>query len=183
MHFSQQVQNSAPPTPLTGRKYLRPRDTSNVAPVSNATQSVNRLFHLLNRRQGSPSEALLEIFNSCSRDVKTIVETKVKEIGDLFCAKYTQNTNGSDNSSLDFGKKRVNLAQPLFYKILEMILKDEKSKKPNFDITVSLIKTFLFFFVSTIFLINFAFFPELNNERSVRSVPFRLLFGNCYLLV
>ncbi|XP_043476040.1 retinoblastoma-like protein 1 isoform X2 [Leptopilina heterotoma] len=129
------VQNSAPPTPLTGRKYLRPRDTSSVAPVSNATQSVNRLFHLLNRRQGSPSEALLEIFNSCSRDVKTIVETKVKEIGDLFCAKYTQNTNGTDNSSLDFGKKRVNLAQPLFYKILEMILKDEKSKKPNVDIT------------------------------------------------
>ena len=128
----------APPTPLTGRKYLRTRDPSSVAPVSSATQGVIRLQALLGGRQGSPSEGLLEIFNSCSRDVKTIVESKVKEIGQLFCEKYSQNTDGVEGGgSLDFGKKRFLLAQTLFYKLFEMILKEEKNKKPNFDITVS----------------------------------------------
>ena len=92
---------------------------------------------MLSEHQGSPSERLLELFNSCSRDVKKMVETKVKEISEQFCAKYTQNTDGTETSSLDFGKKRCSMAQTLFYKLLEMILKDEKNKKPNVDITVS----------------------------------------------
>ncbi|XP_033213411.1 retinoblastoma-like protein 1 isoform X2 [Belonocnema kinseyi] len=129
------MQNLAPPTPLTGRKYLRTKDASNIAPVSSATQGVIRIQALLCGRHGSPSDDLLEIFNNCSRDVKTSVETKVIEIGEQFCAKYTQNTDGAEVASLDFGKKRFFLAKTLFYKLLEMILKEERNKKLNFDIT------------------------------------------------
>lgn len=85
--------------------------------------------------QTSPSENLLQILNSCSQDVKTLVETKVKELGELFCANYNKSTNANDTTS-DFGKMRLYLGQTLFYRLLEMILNDEKRKKPNYDVTV-----------------------------------------------
>ncbi|KAF7385682.1 hypothetical protein HZH66_011524 [Vespula vulgaris] len=95
-HYAGQIQHLAPPTPLTGRKYLKPKDVSNVTPVFTATQSVIRLQAML-AGQSSPSTSLLQIFNNCTQDVRTFVTTKVKEI--------------------------------------EMILNDEKRKKPNYDIT------------------------------------------------
>ncbi|XP_076162239.1 retinoblastoma-like protein 1 isoform X2 [Ptiloglossa arizonensis] len=127
------IQHLAPPTPLTGRGYLRPKDITNVTPVSTATQSVIRLQAML-AGQTSPSENLLQILNSCSQDVKSLVESKVKEIGEQFCANYNKSTNASESTS-DFGKKRLYLGQTLFYRLLEMILNDEKRKKPNYDVT------------------------------------------------
>ncbi|XP_076618392.1 retinoblastoma-like protein 1 isoform X2 [Colletes latitarsis] len=127
------IQHLAPPTPLTGRGYLRPKDITNVTPVSTATQSVIRLQAML-AGQTSPSENLLQILNSCSQDVKSLVEVKVKEIGEQFCANYNSSTNASESTS-DFGKKRLYLGQTLFYRLLEMILNDEKRKKPNYDVT------------------------------------------------
>ncbi|XP_076162240.1 retinoblastoma-like protein 1 isoform X3 [Ptiloglossa arizonensis] len=131
--YSGQIQHLAPPTPLTGRGYLRPKDITNVTPVSTATQSVIRLQAML-AGQTSPSENLLQILNSCSQDVKSLVESKVKEIGEQFCANYNKSTNASESTS-DFGKKRLYLGQTLFYRLLEMILNDEKRKKPNYDVT------------------------------------------------
>ncbi|XP_076753665.1 retinoblastoma-like protein 1 isoform X3 [Xylocopa sonorina] len=131
--YSGHIQHLAPPTPLTGRSYLRPKDIANVTPVSTATQSVIRLQAML-AGQTSPSENLLQILNSCSQDVKTLVETKVKELGEQFCANYNKSTNANESTS-DFGKKRLYLGQTLFYRLLEMILNDEKRKKPNYDVT------------------------------------------------
>ncbi|XP_054002428.1 retinoblastoma-like protein 1 isoform X1 [Hylaeus anthracinus] len=131
--YSGQIQHLAPPTPLTGRGYLRPKDITNVTPVSTATQSVIRLQAML-AGQTSPSENLLQILNNCSQDAKSLVEVKVKEIGEQFCANYNRSTNASDGTS-DFGKKRLYLGQTLFYRLLEMILNDEKRKKPNYDVT------------------------------------------------
>ncbi|XP_043678585.1 retinoblastoma-like protein 1 isoform X3 [Vespula pensylvanica] len=133
-HYAGQIQHLAPPTPLTGRKYLKPKDVSNVTPVFTATQSVIRLQAML-AGQSSPSTNLLQIFNNCTQDVRTFVTTKVKEIGELFCANYTKSSDTSESSTLDFGRKRLYLGQTLFYKFLEMILNDEKRKKPNYDIT------------------------------------------------
>nr|XP_050861503.1 retinoblastoma-like protein 1 isoform X3 [Vespula vulgaris] len=133
-HYAGQIQHLAPPTPLTGRKYLKPKDVSNVTPVFTATQSVIRLQAML-AGQSSPSTSLLQIFNNCTQDVRTFVTTKVKEIGELFCANYTKSSDTSESSTLDFGRKRLYLGQTLFYKFLEMILNDEKRKKPNYDIT------------------------------------------------
>lgn len=135
--FLQQIQYLAPPTPLTGRKYLRSKDMSNITPVSTATQSVIKLQALI-AGQSAPSEILLQMLNSCSQDVKSIVETKVKQLGEQFCANYNNDANAAnDGSKSDFGKKRLLMGQTLFYKLLEMILNDEKRKKPNYDITVS----------------------------------------------
>ncbi|CAK9831739.1 Retinoblastoma-like protein 1 [Anthophora retusa] len=136
--YSGQIQHLAPPTPLTGRSYLRPKDITNVTPVSAATQSVIRLQAML-AGQTSPSENLLQILNSCSQDVKTLVETKVKELGEQFCANYNKSANPNESTS-DFGKKRLYLGKTLFYRLLEMILNDEKRKKPNYDVTNLLTK-------------------------------------------
>lgn len=136
--YSGQIQHLGPPTPLTGRSYLRPKDITNVTPVSAATQSVIRLQAML-AGQTSPSENLLQILNSCSQDVKTLVETKVKELGEQFCANYNKSINANEATS-DFGKKRLYLGQTLFYRLLEMILNDEKRKKPNYDVTNLLMK-------------------------------------------
>lgn len=116
---------------------------SNITPVTTATQSVIKLQALI-AGQSAPSESLLQMLNNCSQDVKSSLEAKVKQIGEQFCASYNNNnaniTNINDSSPSDFGKKRLLMGQTLFYKLLEMILNDEKRKKPNDDITVSLYK-------------------------------------------
>ncbi|KAM0737207.1 Retinoblastoma-like protein 1 [Formica fusca] len=126
------IQYLVPATPLTNRKYLRSKDMSNITPVTTATQSVIKLQALI-AGQSTPSEGLLQMLNNCSQDVKSSVETKVTQIGDQFCANYNNNVN--DVSTSDFGRKRLVMGQTLFYKLLEMILNDEKRKKPNDDIT------------------------------------------------
>ncbi|XP_011875913.1 PREDICTED: retinoblastoma-like protein 1 isoform X2 [Vollenhovia emeryi] len=131
------TQYLAPATPLTGRKYLRSKDMSNITPVTTATQSVIKLQALI-AGQTATSESLLQMLNNCSQDVKSSLEAKVKQIGEQFCASYNNNadvTNINDGSASDFGKKRLLMGQTLFYKLLEMILTDEKRKKPNDDIT------------------------------------------------
>lgn len=70
----------------------------------------------------------------CEEDPK-IVE-KVKGLGERFCAQYTQSAHLYPNTHIDFAQKRLELAESLFYKLLENILKDE-IKKPNFDCNVS----------------------------------------------
>lgn len=129
------MQHLAPPTPLTGRKYLRSKDGANPTPLSTATQSVSRLQALLVGRKPAPSDTLKEMLSSCTQDIEATIEARVNELGEQFCRNYSQNTEDND-SNADFGRKRLQLAQTLFYKLLETILNDEKRKKPNFDITV-----------------------------------------------
>ncbi|KAF7995614.1 hypothetical protein HCN44_006721 [Aphidius gifuensis] len=147
----EQMRELAPPTPLTGRKYLRSKDNSisgGTTPVATATQSVIRLHALVAGRSPAPSDILLEMYKNCSTNVQSILEKKIKEIGELFCSSYTQGNSNNDDDvddddsdnnegslNIDFGKKRLMLGQTLFYKLLEIILTDEKRIKPDYDIT------------------------------------------------
>ncbi|XP_034950219.1 retinoblastoma-like protein 1 [Chelonus insularis] len=132
-----QIRHLEPLTPLTGRKYLKTKDLPNITPVATATQSVTRLQALVTGRNAAPSEVLLDMYKNCSKDVKTFVESKVSDVSDRFYLSYTQNsdTENHETANLDFGKKRLVLAQTLFYKILEIILIEEKKIKPDYDIT------------------------------------------------
>lgn len=133
------MQHLEPPTPLSGRKYLRGKDLPVAPSVFSATQSVIKLKALLAGCQTTPTATLMEIFASCNENVEKLIENKVQEIGEQFCSSYTAQT-GEENQALsvDFGKRRLTLAQTLFYKVLEAILKEEQRKKPNADLTVSL---------------------------------------------
>ncbi|XP_046661308.1 retinoblastoma-like protein 1 isoform X1 [Homalodisca vitripennis] len=126
------ISQLTPATPLTGRKYLKSKEQGqNVTPVSTATQTVQRLQSLLSGRQAAPSPWLLQtISRVCETDPK--IEERVRSLGEKFCAEYTQTTPNHLGTHIDFAQKRLQLAETLFYKLLENILKDE-IKKPNFD--------------------------------------------------
>lgn len=132
-----------PPTPLTGRKYLKTKDvTANAAPTLHPTQSVIRLNTLLVGCQSVPSENLRKIFENSSPELQPFIDSKIEEFGKMFYNEYIQSSKESEdteNSGFDFGKKRLQSAQTLFYKILELVLTDEISKKPDVDVSVSVI--------------------------------------------
>jgi hypothetical protein len=80
---------------------------------------------------------------SCSCDPKEKIEEWVKEMGHLFCTRYTQPTCDQPGEPMDFARKWLQLGGGLYFKLLENILLDERKKKPDSDLTV-LKLTYLF---------------------------------------
>eukprot|EP00106_Octopus_bimaculoides_P009076 XP_014776518.1 PREDICTED: retinoblastoma-like protein 2 [Octopus bimaculoides] len=109
-----ETRSLAPPTPLTGRRYLKEKDP-NITPISTATQSVSRLQALLSGRKTSPSDGLIAIFEEPS---------------------------DHPGAHSDFARNRLQLAESLYFKTLESIAVDEKKrfsvKDGNKDLTVVL---------------------------------------------
>ncbi|XP_032897998.1 retinoblastoma-like protein 1 isoform X2 [Amblyraja radiata] len=135
-HF-EKTRSLAPSTPLTGRRYLKEKEPV-VTPVSSATQSVSRLQTMVMGLKNTPSEHLLQIFNSCSRNPIEAVSARVKEIGDIFCQHYSQPTENQAGSHIDFAIKRWRLAEILYWKILETVMVQESRRNPGKDMTVLL---------------------------------------------
>lgn len=121
----------APSTPLTGRKFLKEKEQTNITPVSTATQSVSKLQALLSGRKTSPSDTLLEIFNIGSKNHLDSIVKCEKEMGEIFCKSYAQPSGDHPGSHVDFAKKRLQLGESLYYKSLETIMLAEKKRVPN----------------------------------------------------
>ncbi|XP_072100970.1 retinoblastoma-like protein 1 isoform X2 [Mobula birostris] len=133
-HF-EKTRSLTPSTPLTGRRYLKEKEPV-VTPVSSATQSVSRLQTMVMGLKNTPSEHLLQIFNSCSRNPIEAISARVKEIGDIFCQHYSQSTENQAGSHIDFAIKRLRLAEILYWKILETVMVQESRRNPGKDMTV-----------------------------------------------
>ncbi|PVD21293.1 hypothetical protein C0Q70_19465 [Pomacea canaliculata] len=118
----------APATPLTGRRYLKDKDPCHVTPVSTATQSVSRLQALLSGRKTSPSDYLLEEFKECSKTPLQEITSRVKEMGEIFCKYYVQPSDNCPAGHIDFARKRLQLGESLYYKMLESIVTGEKKR-------------------------------------------------------
>jgi hypothetical protein len=73
---------------------------------------------------------------SCTCDPKEKIAEWVKEMGHLFCTRYTQHTEDHPGKHMDFACKRLQLGESLYYKLLENILVEERKKKPDLDLTV-----------------------------------------------
>ncbi|XP_078400403.1 retinoblastoma-like protein 2 isoform X2 [Cetorhinus maximus] len=121
-------------TPLTGRKYMKESNLC-VTPISSATQCVSRLHAILTGLKNTPSEKLLQIFRSCSRDPTQSVLNRVKEMGEIFCHHYTQSTKDHSAFSIDNTTKRLRLAEVLYYKVLETVIEQEKRRLGEIDLT------------------------------------------------
>lgn len=135
----QETKSLFPSTPLTGRKYLRDKEAAYITPVSTATQSVSRLQSLLMGRKANPSEVLLEIFRDCNSDPREKIVSRVKEMGETFCTRYSMPSEDHPGSHIEFAKKRLQLAENLYYKALEDIMVLEKKKCPSkTDFTIML---------------------------------------------
>ncbi|XP_067904818.1 retinoblastoma-like protein 1 isoform X2 [Heterodontus francisci] len=135
-HF-EKTKSLAPSTPLTGRRYLKEKEPV-VTPVSSATQSVSRLQTMVMGLKNTPSEHLLQLFNSCSRNPIEAVMARVKEMGETFCQHYTQPTENQAGSHIDFAIKRLRLAEILYWKILETVIVQESRRNSGKDMTVLL---------------------------------------------
>jgi retinoblastoma-like protein 1 len=73
---------------------------------------------------------------SCSCDPKKKIEEWVREIGHLFCTCYSQSTDDQSGKLMEFARRRLQLGEDLYFKLLENILLDERKKKPDLDLTV-----------------------------------------------
>lgn len=73
---------------------------------------------------------------SCSCDPKEKIEEWVREMGRLFCTRYTQPTDDHPGKLMDFARRRLQLGEGLYFKLLENILLEERKKKPDLDLTV-----------------------------------------------
>ncbi|XP_061421579.1 retinoblastoma-like protein 1 isoform X1 [Lethenteron reissneri] len=135
-HF-EKTRSLAPSTPLTGRRYLKEKEQG-FTPVSTATQSVGRLQSLLSGLRGAPSENLLSMLRSSSRDQTEAVQTRVREMGATFCKHYTGPSDGQPGSHIDFAQKRLKLAEILYYKVLEGVITQEKKRVQGKDLTTLL---------------------------------------------
>uniref|UniRef100_A0A8C1Y2C2 Retinoblastoma-like 1 (p107) n=1 Tax=Cyprinus carpio TaxID=7962 RepID=A0A8C1Y2C2_CYPCA len=125
-HF-EKMHSLAPSTPLTGRRYLKEKEVL-VTPVSSATQSVSRLQSMVSGLRNSPSDALVQIFNSCSRNPTESILNRVKTMGERFKQAYTKPTDDLPGAHMDFSENRLKLAEILYFKILENIMTQEMKR-------------------------------------------------------
>uniref|UniRef100_A0A8C5SIU4 Retinoblastoma-like protein 1 n=1 Tax=Laticauda laticaudata TaxID=8630 RepID=A0A8C5SIU4_LATLA len=124
-HFEKR--SFAPSTPLTGRNYLKEKESA-ITPVASATQSVSRLQSIVAGLKNAPSEQLVAIFESCIQNPMENILKGVKKIGDIFCQNYTLSVNNQLVCHLDFALHRLKLAEILYYKSLETIMIQEKRR-------------------------------------------------------
>uniref|UniRef100_A0A674AR05 Retinoblastoma-like protein 1 n=1 Tax=Salmo trutta TaxID=8032 RepID=A0A674AR05_SALTR len=135
-HFEKK-RTLAPSTPLTGRRYLKEKELL-VTPVSSATQSVSRLQSMVSGLRSAPSEALMQIFKSCSRDPIVAILGRVKTLGETFKQHYTKDSEELPGSHMDFAENRMKLAEILYYKILENVMAQETRRLHGKDMAVLL---------------------------------------------
>lgn len=127
----EETRSLAPATPLTGRRYLKDKDQCHVTPVSTATQSVSRLQALLSGRKTSPTDFLLEEFKLCSKNPLEELMGWVKEMGKTFCNHYVQPLGTHPGAHIDFARRRLQLGESLYFKMLESIVLIEKKRLGN----------------------------------------------------
>lgn len=125
---SQMIRTLVPETPLTRRNSLPGRDGL-LSPVSIATQNVNRLHHHLgNGGVPGPSARLREMCKTCPVDPFPDIAAMLKTMSDKFCAAFQSNV----------ATERFQMAERLYYRLLENIIHKEKSQRQNYDMKVSI---------------------------------------------
>ncbi|KAK3575043.1 hypothetical protein QTP86_019775, partial [Hemibagrus guttatus] len=135
-HF-EKTRSLTPSTPLTGRRYLKEKEVL-ITPVSSATQSVSRLQSMVSGLCNAPTDVLLQIFKSCSRDPTEAILNRVKKLGETFKQAYTKQTDDLQGAHMDFAENRLKIAEILYFKILENVMAQEIKRLQGKDVTVLL---------------------------------------------
>ncbi|XP_032086618.1 retinoblastoma-like protein 2 [Thamnophis elegans] len=123
-------------TPLTGRKYIKDSDPY-LSPISIATHCLTRLHTMLAGLKNAPSENLEQILRSCSRDPSVSITNRVKEMYEIYSQK-APSSGESGNFPKDLVGKHFRLAEVLYYKVLESVLKQEKKRLEDADLSAIL---------------------------------------------
>uniref|UniRef100_W5MK11 Retinoblastoma-like protein 2 n=1 Tax=Lepisosteus oculatus TaxID=7918 RepID=W5MK11_LEPOC len=121
-------------TPLTGRRYVR-ESSQQGTPVSMATQSVSRLHGLLSGLKHGPSAKLAQALRSCARDPTLVITSRVKEMFETFCLRYSGKGEGNASLFKDLTVKYFRLAEALYYKTLETVIDQERKRLGDTDLS------------------------------------------------
>lgn len=105
-------------TPLTRRNDLPPRNDF-LTPVTSATMSVNKLRTMLAEHKDKPKFTMCDLFASCTQNPQLKIEKMLKEMSKKFCDNFQTN-----------GAERFRLAEALYYRLLENIIRGEMKQKP-----------------------------------------------------
>ncbi|KAG8437703.1 hypothetical protein GDO86_008418 [Hymenochirus boettgeri] len=119
-------------TPLTSLKYIK-ESSPYTTPVSGAMYCVSRLFSILTGLKAGPSERLLHMLRSCSRDPTKSIFRRLNKMSEIFCEK--NDTDGEHQLCRDLAKKHCRLAEVLYYKVLESIIEQEKKRLGDTDLS------------------------------------------------
>lgn len=120
---SQMIRTMMPETPLTRRHCLPGREGLQTSPVTIATQNVNRLQQHLGSGPPGPSPRLRELCKSCKTDPLPGIAEQLKTMSVQFCTAFQTNA----------AVERFQLAERLYYRLLENIIQREKNDRPNYD--------------------------------------------------
>lgn len=130
MH-SQMIKTLMPETPLTRRNFLPGRDALLTSPVSMATQNFNRLHQHLGDAPPQPTPRLRELCKACPTDPFPDIANLIQTMKEQFCNAFQTND----------ARMRFELAEKLYYRLLENIIHSEKSQRANYDMKVGLISS------------------------------------------
>lgn len=121
--IDESIKPLVPGTPLTRRENL-PVKTF-LTPVAAATQNVKNLRTIFNGYDGKPPASLTDLIKSkkCNNGETTKIENILKTMSEKFCCKFQ--TNAED---------RFRMAEALYYRLLENIIKAEFKIRPNLDL-------------------------------------------------
>ncbi|XP_053555473.1 retinoblastoma-like protein 2 isoform X2 [Bombina bombina] len=123
-------------TPLTGVTCTRESNPF-TTPLSCATYRISRLLSILTGLKPAPSERLLKILRSCSRNPSQAIAGWLKEMFNIFCEHIT--SDGADSQSCkDLAAKYFRIAEMLYYKALESIIEQEKKRLGDVDLSMVL---------------------------------------------
>lgn len=116
-----------PPTPLTRRYYLPGKDAGSQAaePVAMATRSVQRLRGALGTYNAVPPASLAELLAQCPEDPVPKMRALRDQMAAQFCARFETNA-----------RERFELAEMLYYRLLENILRREQATRQSFDFKI-----------------------------------------------
>ncbi|KAG5888211.1 hypothetical protein JTB14_036222 [Gonioctena quinquepunctata] len=110
-------------TPLSGRRYLGPRE-ADILPLPSdrtATQKITRLHNILNNRSAGPSETLQHLFQSTQTDPSSKIQDILNSLGEKFVTAYER------NNSEEEARSRLQTSITLFYHFVENVLQNEKT--------------------------------------------------------
>ncbi|XP_044745960.1 retinoblastoma-like protein 1 isoform X2 [Coccinella septempunctata] len=124
-------------TPLTGRRFLSPRDGKEVSSVVSASHNIARLQVILSGRLSQPSDALRRIFqSSCVSPAAKIAEI-VTRLGNKFINNFVQPKNSVNvEEQNEYARNKLLTGTKLFYKLIEGILEHEKTINKDISVLV-----------------------------------------------
>lgn len=115
-----------PITPVMRRFYIPSRDGHLVEPMAMATRSVQRLRASLGAYDPVVPPSLMELLRLCPEDPLPKIKSMLSHSATLFCERFE-----SGNA-----KERFELAEMLYYRLLENILRREHATRAAFDFKI-----------------------------------------------